>query len=150
MRHLWLLLPLALAACSGGSEGPTSTATGSGTSSTSAGSGGSGGDAGGSDGGPVGGDRPVLIHVPPSYSQATPVPLVLMLHGYGASEDLEEAYLGITAVSDKRGFIYARANGTIDQQGQRFWNATEACCNFNGSTVDDSGYLSAVIKDIEA
>src|SRR5580692_2376935 len=48
------------------------------------------------DGGPIGGARPVLIHVPPNYQQGTPVPLVLMLHGYGADDQEEELYLGIT------------------------------------------------------
>ncbi len=55
-----------------------------------------------------------------------------MLHGYSASADLEEDYLQITPESEKRGFIYARANGTVDKIGNRFWNATDACCNLYG------------------
>ena len=30
----------------------------------------------------------------------------------------------------------------------RFWNATDACCNFFGSNVDDSGYLRNLIDEI--
>jgi polyhydroxybutyrate depolymerase len=141
---------LFLLACGSGGEAATSTGSTGGAGATGAGSGGGGSDAGASDGGPVGGDRPVKIHVPPGYSKSTPAPLVVMLHGYSATGDLEELYLGVTAQSDQRGFIYAHPDGTVDKMGQHFWNASDACCNFNGSTVDDSGYLSAVIADIEA
>jgi polyhydroxybutyrate depolymerase len=41
-------------------------------------------------------------------------------------------------------------NGTVDSTGSHFWNATDACCNLYGSTVDDSSYLSGVITQIEA
>jgi polyhydroxybutyrate depolymerase len=98
----------------------------------------------------IGGDRPVTVHVPPTYKPGTPVPLVMMLHGYSASAQLEEEYLGITAQADKNGFIYAMPNGTTDPSGNQFWNATDACCNLYGSTVDDSTYLSTVITQIEA
>jgi polyhydroxybutyrate depolymerase len=132
-----------LSAGSGGS--PT---TASATGSTSSGGGGGGGPT--VDAGPIGSDRPVKMHVPASYTPGTPVPLVMMLHGYSATAALEESYLDITAQSDKRGFVYAYPDGTTDSMGQQFWNATDACCNLDGSTVDDSTYLSTVIKEIQA
>ncbi len=73
-----------------------------------------------------------------------------MLHGYTASGALEESYLNLTAVSDAKGFLYAYPDGTIDMNGQRFWNATDACCNFFNSMVDDSAYLSGLISEIAA
>jgi polyhydroxybutyrate depolymerase len=78
------------------------------------------------------------------------MPLVVMLHGYGASGAIEEGYLGLTSVSDQRGFLYVHPDGTVNQSGLRFWNATPACCNFFASTVDDSGYLSSVISGVAA
>jgi polyhydroxybutyrate depolymerase len=39
-------------------------------------------------------------------------------------------------------------NGTFDRSGSRFWNATDACCNFYRSTVDDVGYIRSLIADI--
>jgi polyhydroxybutyrate depolymerase len=98
----------------------------------------------------IGGSRPVQMHVPPSYKPGTPVPLVMMLHGYGFQASIEEAYLDITDQSNTQGFIYAMPQGTTDSTGSPFWNASNACCNFDGSTVDDSGYLSSVITEIEA
>jgi polyhydroxybutyrate depolymerase len=102
------------------------------------------------DAGPIGGTRPVTIHVPNSLPPGTPMPLVLMLHGYSASGAIEEAYLNFTPLSDSRGFIYAYADGSVDALGQRFWNATDGCCDLFHTGVDDSSYLSSVITEIEA
>ena len=41
-------------------------------------------------------------------------------------------------------------DGTRDKQGNRFWNATDARCNFDRTTVDDVAYLSSVITEIRA
>jgi polyhydroxybutyrate depolymerase len=100
--------------------------------------------------GPVGGDRPVEVHVPPGYVSGVPAPLVIMLHGYTASGALEESYLNVTALSDARGFLYAYPDGTKDPLGNGFWNATDACCGSGDRTVDDSAYLSRLIGEIEA
>ena len=101
------------------------------------------------DGGPIGGDRPVTVHVPPGYVAGSPAPLVILLHGYGASGEIEDYYLKITAESDARGFLYAHPDGTIDSTGKRGWNGTDACCDFDAPQVDDSAYLNRVIEQIE-
>jgi polyhydroxybutyrate depolymerase len=64
--------------------------------------------------------------------------------------DTEEAYLGLTALADSRGFLYAHPDGTTDAFGLQFWNATDACCDLMGTGVDDSTYLSGVIAQISA
>jgi polyhydroxybutyrate depolymerase len=95
------------------------------------------------------GRGPVAVEVPDSYDPAAPIPLVVLLHGYGASGASIESYLGFLPFVDTREFLFARPDGTIDSVGLRFWNATNACCNFFGSAVDDSAYLSALIVQIE-
>ena len=50
--------------------------------------------------------------------------------------------------SDRLGFLYVYPDGTVDQEGRRFWNATDACCDDYGTGVDDSGYLRALIDAI--
>jgi polyhydroxybutyrate depolymerase len=100
------------------------------------------------DTGPIGGSRPLSVHVPPSYDPCHPAPLVVMLHGYAADGAVEELYLALTAQADARGLLYAYPDGTLDVGGNRFWNATDACCNFYGSTVDDSTYLHDLIAEI--
>jgi polyhydroxybutyrate depolymerase len=129
------------------STGATTASTGS-SSSTSAGVGGASNAACTQT--MFGDDRPVSLHVPKSYSCDTGAPLVIMLHGYTASSQTEELYLNITAQSEKRGFLYAHPDGTKDAQNSPFWNATDACCNFNGSTIDDSAYISKIITDVQA
>ncbi len=130
----------------GGAGGATTSTTGAGggatTSTTGAG--------GGPIGGPIGGDRPVTVHVPPSYEAGKPAPLLLLLHGYTATGALQEAYFQATPEADKRGFLFAAPDGTVDQTGAHFWNATDACCNLYDSMVDDSTYLSTVIEQIQA
>ena len=97
----------------------------------------------------VGGARPVDVHVPASYDPSRPAPLLLLLHGYSASGKEIDAYFDLAAAAERQGFVYATPDGTRDSQGNRFWNATDACCNFDRSTVDDVAYLSSVITEIQ-
>ncbi len=92
----------------------------------------------------------MTVHVPPGYVAGTPAPLLILLHGYSASGSLEELYFDFTPLSDARGFLYAYPDGTVDSSGNRFWNATNACCNLYGATVDDSTYLSDLVTEISA
>lgn len=96
------------------------------------------------------GERPFTLHVPDSYDKTKPAPLVILLHGYTASGEKQEAYMKFTAESDKRGFLYATPDGLTDSRGNRFWNATDACCNLYGASVDDSAYVSNIIKTVES
>ncbi len=96
------------------------------------------------------GRGPVLVRVPSGYDPQTPAPLVMLLHGYGASGALQEAYMGFAPLIDEYGFFYLHPDGTTDPGGSRFWNATDACCNFYGSDVDDSGYLRALIAEVQS
>jgi polyhydroxybutyrate depolymerase len=93
--------------------------------------------------------RPFALHVPSSYRPGTAVPLVVILHGYTSDAARQESYFKLTAQSDGRGFLYALPDGTRNQQGLRFWNATDACCDFDNSGVDDSTYLSHVVSTVE-
>jgi polyhydroxybutyrate depolymerase len=95
------------------------------------------------------GKRPFTLHVPRTYDPATPVPLVVLLHGFTASSVVQEAYFKLTSESDRRGFLYARPVGTEDRQGRRFWNATDACCDFNRAAPDDSAYLKQLIDAVK-
>lgn len=88
------------------------------------------------------------MHVPASYDASKPAPLFLLLHGYTGSGDEIIENFNIGAAAEQHGFVYAAPDGTTDSNGERFWNATDACCNFNGSSVDDVAYLSGVIADI--
>jgi len=94
--------------------------------------------------------RPYGLQVPTSYNSGTPAPLIVVLHGYSSSGRGQAQYFGLFDGSEKHGYLLAYPDGTTDARGYRFWNATDACCNFYGSQVDDVAYLSAVIDDVEA
>lgn len=98
----------------------------------------------------VGGDRPLTVHVPSKYDPGRPAPLLVVLHGYGSSGREHEAYFQFGAAADQRGFLSAYPDGTIDSTANRFWNATDACCDFDRSGAADDAYLSDVIGAIEA
>jgi polyhydroxybutyrate depolymerase len=136
----------------GGTGGSGGNGASGGAEGGSGGAGGSGGGEGGAGGAEItiGGDRPVKMYVPAAYDGSKPAPLLVLLHGYSASGSLQELYFGFKGIADERGFLYAVPDGTTDASGNKFWNATDACCDFGGTAVDDSAYLSGVIDEIKA
>ncbi|MBL9004675.1 MAG: prolyl oligopeptidase family serine peptidase [Myxococcales bacterium] len=94
--------------------------------------------------------RPYKHKVPKGYDAKKPTPLVVMLHGLSASGELNELVLHLAPLADARTFLYAYPDGTKDPVGVRFWNATDGCCDFFGSKVDDVAYLTAVIDDLSS
>lgn len=95
-------------------------------------------------------ERPYMHRVPSTYDPATPIPLVVLLHGYGASGSVQAAYLTLLAAVPTENFALAYPDGTLDSSGRRFWNATDACCDFERRGLDDVGYIDAVIDDMRA
>jgi polyhydroxybutyrate depolymerase len=94
-------------------------------------------------------ERPFEVFTPSSYDPATPMPLVILLHGFGASGDIQEAFFQVQPLAEERGFLYVHPDGTVNQIGSQFWNATDACCGFE-SDVDDVAYLTAIIDQVSA
>lgn len=94
--------------------------------------------------------RPYMQRVPSSYDPARPMPLVILLHGYGAGGMVQAGYLNLLAATASEGFLLAYPDGTVDESGRRFWNATDGCCDFGGTQVDDVAYVDAVIDDMRA
>ena len=97
-----------------------------------------------------GGERPVEVRVPAGYDASKPAPLLLVLHGYGTGGTINDVYMHMTSIADARGFFYVSPDGTTDKTGKRFWNANDGCCDFDGTNVDDVGYLMSLVKDISA
>lgn len=94
------------------------------------------------------GRGPVLVRVPAGYDPEVPAPLVFLLHGYGGSGAGQEAYMQFAPLVDEYGFFYLHPDGTINDESYRFWNATDVCCDFYNSEVDDSGYLRSFIDEL--
>jgi polyhydroxybutyrate depolymerase len=111
------LIALGLAACSGKSRAPTS---------------------------PLITARPYEVDVPAGYDKTKSYPLIVLLHGYGTNGFVQDRYFGFNLLADDRHVLVAHPDGTKDASGILFWNATDACCDFNHVGVDD-----VVIDDME-
>ncbi|WP_169337939.1 alpha/beta hydrolase family esterase [Propionicicella superfundia] len=92
--------------------------------------------------------RPFALYVPAAYRAEAKTALIVALHGYGAQADSMLGFFALQAVADREGFLVATPQGTRDRNGKPFWNASNACCNFGGSSVDDSTYLATVIDAV--
>jgi polyhydroxybutyrate depolymerase len=96
------------------------------------------------------GRGPVTVHYPAETDAAHPAPLLVLLHGFTGTGPGQEAYFGLLPYVEDAGVIYAYPDGTSNPDGDQFWNATDACCDFYGSDVDDSAYLLDLVTEIRA
>ncbi|MDA8021189.1 MAG: hypothetical protein MPN21_27445 [Thermoanaerobaculia bacterium] len=94
------------------------------------------------------GRGPVTVHVPSTYEPGTPSAVVMLLHGYTSSGPETEAYLQLRPLAEQLGFLYLYPTGSSDFLSNNFWNATDGCCNFFASNVDDSGYLRDLLDEV--
>ena len=98
----------------------------------------------------IGGERPVTVFVPASYTADKLAPVLILLHGYGSSGRDHDLYFHLGTAAGARGFVYAHPDGTPDSKGHRFWNATDACCDFDRTGVADADYLAGLVASIES
>lgn len=92
-------------------------------------------------------ERPARLVVPTAHDGTTPLPLVFLLHGYGASGTLQDTYFMASATARTRGFYLVVPDGTMDASDRRFWNATPFCCDFAPTAVDDVAYLTGLLDE---
>ena len=83
----------------------------------------------------------------PPKSGAQPKQLMVLLHGYGATGQIQDQYFQFTQLANAKTFLLATPDGTSDPTPKQFWNATDACCNFYGSAVDDVKYVTAILDE---
>jgi polyhydroxybutyrate depolymerase len=99
-------------------------------------------------------ERTYLLHVPPQYDRANPVPLVLMLHGFGGTAANAIRETGWSAKADRESFIVVypqatrpdekappnlRTNGTAWNDGSGRFHSSER-------NIDDVAFIRAVIE----
>ncbi|HEX7964854.1 MAG TPA: PHB depolymerase family esterase [Gammaproteobacteria bacterium] len=89
-------------------------------------------------------DRTWYVHVPPSYRQGHPLPLVIVYHGSGGSGAKIESRIGLDAVADEQGFIAVYPDGisTVWAGGL----ADEA----DAAGVDDVAFTAALLDRLGA
>lgn len=79
-------------------------------------------------------------------------PLIIFLHSYtltGAT-GIAEMFGSYGAVTDASAFPHGAfllaPDGTVDNAGKRFWNASTACCDQDPHNPDDDAYVSGLIE----
>lgn len=87
----------------------------------------------------------VRVVRPSDFDPSEPLPLIVLLHAFGYSAEFEESYLQFSDQVDSQRFILCLPNGSRNLTLQRYWNATDACCDIFGQGPDDSGYLRGLI-----
>jgi poly(3-hydroxybutyrate) depolymerase len=89
------------------------------------------------------------LHVPPSYTGTSAVPLVLDLHGLNSDQSTQAALSGLKKLSDVNGYIIAYPEG-FEASTMRSWNAGICCDPAKSAGIDDVAFLKAVVADISA
>jgi polyhydroxybutyrate depolymerase len=104
-------------------------------------------------------DRPLILHVPGSYDGHKPLPLVLVLHGFGGTAAVMTERTRMSCKAETEGFFVAYLNGTKcdaalgdpgcheGHEGQG-WNS--GLTPSLGITVDDVQFVRDVVASLEA
>lgn len=89
--------------------------------------------------------RTYSFYVPASYTPDNPVPMVIGLHGLSSSGSDFAQYRDFRPIADTANFIVVNPDGST-MFGIRYWNYGSVM----GSTVNDVGFLEALIDTISA
>jgi polyhydroxybutyrate depolymerase len=79
-------------------------------------------------------DRTYLLRLPKDFTAGKPVPLVVCLHGAGATGKIQQALSGFDAAADRHGFAVAYPDGR-----RKMWVFVEA------GRISDTGFLRALV-----
>lgn len=105
--------------------------------------------------------RTALVHLPPQASsggvagagagkgqQARRLPLVVFLHGAGASAAAGMRQTNLTGLADRAGFVAVFPEG-LGPEGGQTWNSWTCCGYARDNKVDDVGYLEALLERLK-
>ena len=88
------------------------------------------------------------ILLPPNIDPEQPLPLVLLLHSFPSNADNADALLGISQLQQEiGGFALILPNGALNRDGDRYWNATDACCDLYGDNPDHVAFLGSLVEE---
>ena len=91
--------------------------------------------------------RTALVHVPASYDPTTPTPVVLDFHGLTGTAAQEAMLTGADAEADTAGFISVHPQSATAIGS---WNAGACCGDASTQNLDDMGYVSALLDELDA
>ncbi len=89
--------------------------------------------------------REFFVHLPPSYDPSTPMPVVFDFHGRVFTATLQLGLTHMRDVADDEGFIAVHPEGI-----GRTWNGGVCCGEASMDNVDDVGFVSAMIDELNS
>jgi len=94
-------------------------------------------------------ERRYLVHLPPGYDPAKPLPVVLNFHGGGGNADTQRRQSRMNEVADRNGFIVVYPDGTGGIGGRLLtWNADTCCGSAAKDKIDDVGFVSKLLDEL--
>jgi polyhydroxybutyrate depolymerase len=94
--------------------------------------------------------RPMVVEAPGDLRADAPVPLVVALHGFGGDPKEVTSYLQLVNAARRHRFVLVAPSGNLGSDGKRYWNASDACCDFADRKPDDVAYLDKLIEEQKA
>lgn len=98
----------------------------------------------------LGGDRPAAFEAPSADPGPEARPLLVLLGGYDYFAADLDGWWGVRAAAAEAGAWLLLPDGTVDADGSPFWAATDTCCDFYDTGVDDVAYLTGLIEEAQA
>lgn len=95
------------------------------------------------------GTRSAELFVPMADAPTEGRPLLLYLHGYASNGPEAVWFLNLEPMVEEYNLLLLAPDGTANARGVRFWNATEVCCDFKNTGVDDVGYILQLISQVK-
>ena len=87
-------------------------------------------------------ERTYFVHVPASYSEKKPAPLVFVFHGGGGTAKNSDKFTHFSELSDKKGFIVVYPQG-VDKSWNDGRNSQKIASQRDN--VDDIGFVTALL-----
>lgn len=94
--------------------------------------------------------RQYLLHIPPAYRGADPVPLVLNLHGLAQSAQQQASYTGLFRTADREGFITVAPQAMAAAGSPARWNLRLAATPMPAAAPDDVAFIRVLLDRLEA
>jgi polyhydroxybutyrate depolymerase len=96
----------------------------------------------------IGADRPTELFLPSPDNSKELKGILINLHGYSGDSISQTNYTYLKESALAAGLAYLAPNGMKDGSGNRYWNASNACCDFAKSGVNDVEYIDGLIDEI--
>ena len=98
----------------------------------------------------IGADRPAELFLPATDGSGESTGILINLHGYSGDSNSQTNYTFLKESTLAAGLAYLAPDGLKDGSGNRYWNATNACCDFAQSGVNDVEYIDGLIDEISS